>query len=351
MTTVFVGSYAPADRDGIHVFDLDAEGTFHPVTAHSGITNPSFLTLDAGGRHLFAVGETGLAADGVAGHVYSFRIERHRRVMQLVGVDRRSTGGDHPCHIAIDRSGGWLAVSNYSSGNVALLPVSSGGALENPVTLIQHSGEGPRADRQAGPHAHSAIFAPDNRFLIVADLGIDRLAVYHFDSASGACELAFEAAAPPGSGPRHMVIHPDGAHLFVVNELDNTLALWAYDGETGRLRIVGAMSTVPSPSTESLAADVHLSSSGRYVYVSNRGHDSIAQFAFDARDGLQRLATTSSGGAWPRGFGLAPDDRRIVVAHRHSDEIVALPLAVDGGELGPPSGRIRVFRPSCVVIR
>ena len=349
MTAVFVGSYAPADRPGIHVFDLDAGGIFHPVTAHSGITNPSFLALDAGGGHLFAVGETGLAADGVAGHVHSFRIEGDGRLIQLVGVDRRSTGGDHPCHIAIDRSGGWLAVSNYSSGNVALVPVSPGGALDDPVTLLQHSGKGPRTDRQAGPHAHSAIFAPDNRFLIVADLGIDRLMVYRFDWASGACELAFEAMAPSGSGPRHMAIHPDGAHLFVLNELDNTLALWVYDGETGRLQIVGAMSTVPSPSTVSLAADVHLSSSGRYVYVSNRGHDSIAQFAFDSTTGLQRLATTTSGGAWPRGFALAPG--RLVVAHRHSDEVVALPVAADGGVLGPPSGRIPVFRPSCVVLR
>lgn len=350
MTTVFVGSYAPADRPGIHVFDLDAEGTFHPVTAQPGITHPSFLALDAGGHHLFAVGETGLAADGVGGHVHSFRIEREGRVMQLVGVDRRSTGGDHPCHIAIDRSGGWLAVSNYSSGNVALVPVAPGGALDDPVTLIQHSGKGPRPDRQAGPHAHSAVFAPDNRFLIVADLGTDRLMVYRFDAASGACELAFEGTAPPGSGPRHMAIHPDGAHLFVVNELDNTLALWAYDGETGTLQILGVASTLPSPSIESLAADVHLSSSGRHVYVSNRGHDSIAQFAFDAATGLERLGTTSSGGPWPRGFGLDPDGRRIVVAHEHGDGVVVLPVTADGGELGPPSSRTRVFRPSCVVL-
>lgn len=350
MTTVFVGSYAPADRHGIHVFDLDGEDTFHPLTAHSGITHPSFLSLDAGARHLFVVGETGLATDGVGGSVHSFRIERDGRMMQLVGVDRRSTGGDHPCHIAMDRTGGWLAVSNYSSGSVALVPVSSGGALDDPVTVIQHSGEGPRADRQAGPHAHSAVFAPDNQFLIVADLGTDRLAVYRFDSASGTCERAFEAAAPPGSGPRHMAIHPDGVHLFVVNELDNTLAVWDYDAETGSLHIVSAMSTVPSPSIESLAADVHLSPTGRYVYVSNRGHDSIAQFSFDVTTGLRRLSETPSGGAWPRGFALAPNGRRIVVAHRHSDEVVALPVAVEGGEMGPPSGRVRVFRPSCVVL-
>jgi 6-phosphogluconolactonase len=351
MTTVFVGSYASPDQPGIHVFDLAADASLRPLAVHSGIVNPSFLALDVEGRYLFAVSESGYEADGVEGHVYSLRVDRDGDGLRLVEIDRRSTGGDHPCHIAIDRSGRWLAVSNYSSGSVAIVPVKPDGTLDDAATLIQHSGAGLRPDRQPGPHAHSAIFAPDNRFLIVADLGIDRLVVYRFDQATGSWEPVGGVSSNPGAGPRHLAFHPDGAHLFVVNELDNTLAAYGYNKHTAALRLVDAVPTAQGLSTESLAADLHVSSSGEYLYVSNRGHDSIARFAFGLSTGLRHLGTVGLGGRWPRGFALAPDGSCTVVALEHSDEIVVFSLDCDGAVAGSPSGQATILRPSYVVLR
>jgi 6-phosphogluconolactonase len=351
MTMVFVGSYASPDQPGIHVFDLEADASLRLLAVHSGIVNPSFLALDVHGSYLFAVGESAYEADGVEGQVHSLRVDRHSDGMRLVELDRRSTGGDHPCHIAIDRSGRWLAVSNYSSGSVAIVPVKPEGGLDDAATLIQHSGAGLRPDRQSGPHTHSAIFAPDNRFLIVADLGIDRLVVYRFDQTTGSCDPVGGVSSNPGAGPRHMAFHPDGAHLFVVNELDNTLAAYEFNKHTAALRLVDAVPTEQGLSPESLAADLHVSSSGESVYVSNRGHDSIARFAFGASRGLRHLATIGLGGRWPRGFALAPDGSCAVVALERSDEIIVLPLAGDGGVAVSPSGQAAISRPSCVVLR
>lgn len=348
MTTVFVGSYAPAETPGIHVFDLAADGSLRLLAAQPGVANPSFLALDPAGRYLFAVAETGHAADGVSGQVHSFRIERP--TLRLVMLDMRPSGGDHPCHIAIDRRSRWLAVSNYSSGNVTVLPVSPDGTLGEAATSLQHSGRGAHPDRQSGPHAHSAIFTPDNRFLITADLGIDRLNVNRFHEATGECEPVLEVSTGPGAGPRHMAFHPDGTHLFVVNELDNTLALYRFESETGTLRMTGTRPTVPDSSTDNLAADVHISPSGRYVYVSNRGDDSIAVFAFDPIDGLSRLVVAPSGGKWPRGFDVTPDGISAIVAHRRSDEVVVLPFLAGGAEVGAPSGRAQIPQPSCIVV-
>lgn len=343
MTIAFVGSYGPADEPGIHVVDVSPGGQITRVAAQSGVTNPSFLALDPERRFLFVVSETGVGGDGVVGHVYSFRIDRAAAGVRLFELGHWSTGGDYPCHVAVDRSGRWLAVSNYGSGSVSVLPVASDGTCDDLVSHLQHSGSGPRPDRQAGPHAHSAVFSPTNRFLVVADLGIDRLITYRFSDRTGTCELASSTPTNPGAGPRHMAFHPDGAHLFVANELDNTLGRYWF--QEGTLQLIDVVSTVPSDITETLAADVHVDCSGGSVYVSNRGHDSIA--VFDADRELRGRAIVDAGGEWPRGFAIAPDGTGLVVALRRSDVIVALPLV--GGEPGAPNGRLGIREPSCVV--
>ena len=344
---MLVGSYAAEDGPGISAFVAteSAAGLQLDMT-FTGIRNPSFLALHPAGNHLFAVSETGLRSDGAHGAVHAFRIERGPGVFDLVPLNERSTGGDHPCHL--DVGGNWLAVSNYGSGDVAVFPIERDGRLGEMADSARHAGSGPRADRQEGPHAHSAVFAKDSRFLLVADLGIDQIVVYAFDAATGSLVRHGNVATSPGAGPRHMAFHPDGSHLMVVGELDSSVTLYRYDAHAGGLSELQTLSTVPTHVGGNTAADIRVSPSGTHVYVSNRGHNSVAVFSFDPQHGLNRTAVRSCGGEWPRGLGLAPDGRHLVAANRYSNDVVVLPLLAGGSDIGEPIARVVVTQPSCV---
>jgi 6-phosphogluconolactonase len=346
---VLVGSYAAAADPGIHVFTMDGgTGELRPERAYPGVPHPSFLAVHPEGAYLYAVGETGLRSDGHHGSVHAFRIIRDDGAVRLVPLNRRTTGGDHPCHLALDGGGRRLAVSNYGTGDVAVFAIEPDGALGPMTSSARHAGAGPHADRQERPHAHSALFAPGDRFLLVADLGIDRIVVYRIDPVDASLIRHDEAATRPGAGPRHMAFHPDGRHLLVVNELDNTLTLFGYDPQGGGLEERQTLPTVPDQAEPSTAADVHIAASGAHVYVSNRGHDSVAVYRFDPERGLSRLAITSCGGRRPRSFALSPDGRWMAVANRATDEVAVMPLRGGGAELGEPVARARVAQPSFV---
>jgi 6-phosphogluconolactonase len=346
---MLVGSYAPEDGPGISAFAVDdTAARLRLEKTFTGIRNPSFLAVHPAGNHLFAVSETGLSSDGAHGAVHAFRIEREQGLFDLVPLNQRSTGGDHPCHLHIDAGGHWLAVSNYGSGDVAVFPIEPDGRLGEMAASARHSGSGPRPDRQEAPHAHSAIFAADGRFLLVADLGIDQIVVYAFVAADGSLVRHGDVATSPGAGPRHMVFHPDGSHLMVVNELDSTVSLYRYDARAGSLSELQTFSTVPTDVSQNTAADIQISPLGRHIYVSNRGHNTVAVFAFDPEHGLNRTAVRSSGGEWPRGLGLAPGGRHLVAANRYSDDVVVLPLLAGGSDIGKPIARAMAAQPSCI---
>jgi 6-phosphogluconolactonase len=345
---VFVGGYGPAADPGIHAFAFDPAGAgLHLMGSHAGIENPSFVAVHPNGGHLYAVSETGGAAEGAGGRVHALRVERTAGAIALIPLNHRRTDGDHPCHLRIDPTGRWLAVSNYGTGSVAVFPIDTDGSLGGMASSARHAGRGFDPKRQEGPHAHSAVFSPDGRFLLVADLGLDRLVVYRFDGETGGLRRHREVATDPGAGPRHTAFHPDGVHVFVVGELDNTLRLFTrHDDE---LESGPSLATVPPGESPSLAADVQVSPAGRHVFVSNRGHDSVAVFEFDASAGLLRRAgIRPCGGSWPRGLGLAPDGRHLLVANRRSNEIVVLPVA--GSGIGAPAARAPVPQPSNLAI-
>ncbi len=348
-TDVYVGSYAQASQPGIYVFALDeSNAELRAVGTRTGVQNPSFLTLHPGGDHLFAVSETGLAGDGTHGAVHAFRIDREGEAVDLVALNHRSTAGNYPCHVRVNAAGRWLAVSNYGTGDVAIFPIAPDGSLGEMACSVQHTGHGPNARRQEGPHAHSAVFTPDDRFLVVADLGIDRLVIYAFDPDTGNLARHGEVRASPGAGPRHMAFHPEGSHLLAVNELESSLTLFRWDADAGSLGELQTLSTLPPGAPENAAADIHVSGSGRHVYVSNRGHNSLAVFGFDPVSGLSRIVVRSCGGDWPRSFGLAPGGRLLVAANQHSDEIVLLPLVGGGSDVGEPAARVGISQPSCI---
>jgi len=346
---MLVGSYAPADEPGISAFAVDDSAPALQLDwSVGGIWNPSYLAVHPAREHLFAVSETGLRSDGAPGGVHAYRIEREEGLFGLVPLNQRSSGGDHPCHLSIDAGGSWLAVSNYGSGDVAVFPIEPDGGLGEMAAAVRHAGSGPRADRQEGPHAHSAIFAADGRFLLVADLGIDQIVIYGFDAGDGSLVRHGGVATAPGAGPRHMAFHPDGNHLMVVNELDSSVTLYRYDAGAGSLSELQTLSTVPTRVGANTAADIQVSRLGTHAYVSNRGHNSVAVFAFDPEQGLNRTAVRSSGGEWPRGLGLAPGGRHLVAANRRSNDVVVLPLLAGGSDIGEPVARAGVLQPSCV---
>lgn len=344
---VFTGGYAAADQPGVRAFRYDpAAGTLSPLAEHDGIAAPSFLAAHPSGRWLYAVSETGLGSHGSAGHVHALAVGRAGAGVSLRPINHQPSGGDWPCHLQLDPAGRWLMVTNYGTGSASLLPIGGDGSLGPAASRVQHSGQGARPDRQEGPHAHSSIFTPDGGYVIVADLGIDALVMYRL--AGGRLEAAGQTRTAPGAGPRHLAFHPNGRVLYAANELNGTLT--AYDYAAGRLTERQTLSTLPADPPENLVADLHLSAGGDRVYVSNRGHNSLAVFAADAHGALQRLALAPCGGDWPRNFALAPDGRFVLVANQRSSEVVSLPLRSSAGaEVGAPAGRAAVPDASCVV--
>jgi 6-phosphogluconolactonase len=344
---LYIGSYAAADQPGIYAFTFDdATGNLIEQGTFAGIVNPSFLLVHPNGRWLYAVSETSQQENGTPGAVWAFRCSREP--WSIEPINHQASGGDAPCHLEIDSTGRWLLVSNYSSGCVGVLPILDDGSLGEMTDLIQHNGSGPNAERQEGPHAHSATFTPDHHFAIVADLGIDALLVYAFDPVAGRLHVHTRISTRPGAGPRHMAFHPDGKHVLVANELDNTVAVYNYDAVSGELREWQTIDTLPPNAPESYVADIHVSPTGDRVYVSNRGHESIAVFQVEADGRLALIAIRPCGGRFPRNFALAPGNRFLLVANQHSDDVVVLPMQDDPETLDAPIASTAVRGASCV---
>lgn len=344
--TLFIGSYASSDAAGIYggVFEVDT-GNLTIHSSFTGIANPSFVLGHPNGRFLYSVSEIGMASDGQHGAVWAFRIGDD---LTLDPINQQSTQGDWPCHLAIDGTGRWLIASNYGSGDAALFPLLPDGSLGPLQTLMRHQGSGPNKDRQEGPHAHSATFSPDNRFVIIADLGIDQLVVYAFDAEVGALVKQAEVQANPGAGPRHLAFGPNGRFLYAANELDNTVTVYRYDAANGSLSSIQTIPTLPAPNPDSAVADIHFSPSGQHLYVSNRGHNSVAVFGVGADGRLTSIGFPSCGGNWPRNFAVGGNGRYLLVANRHTNNIAILPLTAAGPNVQDPIQQTTISQPSCV---
>ena len=313
---LYIGGYAPVDQEGIHACTLDdATGDLIVRTSYAGVVNPSYVLVHPNGRWLYAVSET---------------------------------SGDWPCHLEIDATGQWLLVSNYGSGTVSVLPVLQDGALGKRADLIQHKGSGLHPERQEGPHAHSATFTPDQRYVIVADLGMDALLIYAFDAAAGRLHEHARISSRSGAGPRFKVFHPGGQHVYVNHELDNTVVVYDYDAASGGLRERQIVKTLPPGAPPSAIAGIQVSPSGDRLYVSNRGHDSISIFEIGEDGSLMRLAICPCGGRCPRNIAIAPSGRHLLVANQESNEVAVLPVLESVEALGAPVSRIRALGASCI---
>ena len=281
---LYIGTYTTGDSqsDGIQSATFDAQsGRLSSAVLAAKAENPSFLALHPDGKFIYAVNELG----GSDGAVQSFAI---RADNTLKSLNRQSSAGASPCHLVLDATGRNVLVANYSSGTVAVLPVAADGSLRPASTIVRHRGSGPNKQRQSGPHAHSINLSPDNRFTFAADLGADRVFVCRFEPNHGLLTRykSADVAVEPGSGPRHLAWHPGGRFAYVNNELTATITVFGYAAASGQMKWLQTISTLPADfEGRRSTAEVVVHPSGRFVYCSNRGHDSIAVFGVDAKSG------------------------------------------------------------------
>jgi 6-phosphogluconolactonase len=316
---VYVGTYTRQNSKGIYAYRFDAaSGSLTPIGLVAETRNPSFLAVHPNQRFLYAVGEDS------AGGVSSFSIDR--KTGMLKALNTVSARGSSPCHLSFDQTRRWLFVANYGSGSTVVFPVRKDGALGEASAVVQHTGSSVNPERQKGPHAHAVNISPDNRFLIVADLGLDKALVYRFDAAKGAIapnEPPYAKVAP-GAGPRHTAFSPGGEFVYVLNEMASTVTAFAYDKRRGVLREIQTLSALPPGySGASSGAEIVMHPEGRFLYSSNRGHDTIAVFSADPKNGeLKALDWVSTQGRTPRNFAIDLAGDFLLAANQNSNSIV-----------------------------
>jgi 6-phosphogluconolactonase len=351
---LYVGTYTDGGRrEGIYLVHMDRRsGALKPVGSVDAGANPSFLAIHPNGRVLYAANEVEKYNGKASGAVSAFAIARDNGALTRLG-EQPSEGGA-PCFVSVDRSGRVVLVANYVGGSVAILPIHSDGALAPATSVVHHTGSGPNADRQSAPHAHCFIPDPCNRFALAADLGADRVFVYRLDAEVN--ELRHveggDAVMRAGAGPRHIAFHPTLPLVFVANELDSTVATLRFDAERGMLSPIDTRSTLPPGWTgTNYPADIHVATSGRTLYVSNRGHNSIAVFSVAATGALALGQVVSTDGDWPRNFSLDPTGRWLLVANQRSNSIIVFGRDQESGKLTPTHQRIALPSPVCLRFR
>jgi 6-phosphogluconolactonase len=355
--TVYVGTYTKREPHvdgksrGIHIFRFDTEtGELHHQATVLGGVNPSYLALDPERRYLFAVNETGDYATHTSGQVTSFLIDRQSGELEM--INQQPSMGASPCYVTVDATGRYVLVANYNGGSVSMLPVQAGGALGAPSAFIQHEGTSVNPQRQDRPHAHSIVVDPGNHYACAADLGLDRILIYRLDLENGKLIANHEqpwARVKAGAGPRHFTFHPNGQYAYVINEIDSTMTAFAYDGSRGTLRELHTLSTLPDDfEGKSWCADVHVHPSGRFVYGSNRGHNSLVVYAVDEATGkLSLVDHTSTEGIYPRNFAIDPSGQFLLAANQNSDNLVVFRIDPKLGKLAL-QGQVEAATPVCI---
>jgi 6-phosphogluconolactonase len=348
---VYIGTYTGGDSQGIYVCELDrTTGQLSEPRLAAEAVNPSFLAVHPKRRFLYAVGEIADFEGAKSGGVSAFRIQPESGQLKL--LNQQSSKGAGPCHLVVDPTGKNVLVANYGGGSVACLPIQKRGKLGAASAFIQHEGSSVNPKRQEGPHAHSINVDPENRFAMAADLGLDKVLVYRFDPESGTLTANDPASVSvaPGGGPRHFAFHPSGKFAFTNNEITSTVTAFSYDAETGVLKEVNTVSTLP-PGTEvaNSTAEVRVHRNGRWVYVSNRGHNSIAIFEVDPSTGkLTPAGHASTQGEVPRNFNLDPSGRFLLAANQSSNNVVVFRVRPKTGQLKPTGSEIKVASPVCI---
>jgi 6-phosphogluconolactonase len=350
---MYVGTYTEdgSKSKGIYAYRYDpatSEITSAGLAAET--INPSFLAVHPNHRFLYAVNEVGNYKGQKSGAVSAFAIDHATGKLTL--LNQVASKGADPCYIIVDKTGKYVLVANYSGGSVAVFPVAEDGRLGEASAFVQHTGHGTDPKRQEGPHAHSIDLSADNRFAIVDDLGLDETIVYRFDNAKGTLipNGPQFGKADPGAGPRHFAFHPDGKFAYVINEMGTSVSVFSFDGKAGILRSLQTISTLPKGFTgPNDDAEIEVHPSGRFLYGSNRGHDSIAVFAIDANKGtLSLVEYAPTKGKTPRSFEIDPTGSMLFAENEKSDNIVVFRIDQQTGRLTATGRVLEVVEPVCV---
>lgn len=345
-TDLWIGTYT---RKEGHV-DGKAAGIYHwrvtdslvqELSTTSGIPNPSFVRLSPDGQFLYAVSETGPDIDST-GYVYAYAIDGD----SLRLLNRQASHNFAPCNVSVHPAGKWLYLTNYVGGTIARYPIAQNGELAPAETVLVLEGSGPH-DRQDSSHPHSATVSPDGRWVMVADLGTDL--IHTLTTADTEWKSQAEVQLPPGAGPRHLAFHPTAPYAFSINELNSTITAFHYQLENGALHIIDHYSSLPTDFEGfNLTADIHISPDGRWLYASNRGHNSIVAYAIDEKTGqLTYLQHADSGGDFPRNFAIHPDGQSLWVANQNTDNIRVFALDDQTGRLTTKQ-EMTVLTPVCL---
>ncbi len=350
---VYVGTYSGPNSQGIYAYRLNLKtGKCTPLGLAAEVKNPSFLAVHPTQKFLYSVSEIADLDGKPTGGVSAFTLDRSTG--KLGKLNHQSSEGRGPCHVTVDKTGQVAMVANYGDGSIASLPIGPDGKLSPAASAIQHHGKSVNPQRQEGPHAHSINPAPDNRFAVAADLGLDKVFVYKLDPAAGTLTPNDppSVSVAPGAGPRHFAFHPSGKHAYVINEIACTVTAFDYDAKDGVLTEIQTLSTLPdgeSVRPEYSTAEVQVHPGGRFVYGSNRGHDTITVFAVDEKTGkLSQIQNISTQGKTPRGFGIDPTGQYLLAGNQASGTITIFRIDADSGKLKPTGQQLQVGSPVCV---
>jgi len=346
---VFVGTYTGADSKGVYACRWDsASGNLEVIGLAGEVTNPSWVTIHPNGKYLYAVSELGNDGSPTAS-VTSFTIDRN--TAKLTKINTVASGGGGACHLVVDKTGKTLLVANYGTGSTGAFPVRDDGSLGEPPVVIQHHGSSVDQRRQRGPHAHGVFLSADNRFVFVPDLGLDQILSYKLDAAKSSIspnDPPF-ATVPPGSGPRHFAFHPKGKYAYAIDEMKSTVTAFTYDAAKGALNQMQNISTLPKDFTgEDNSAEIEIDAKGKFLYASNRGHDSITVFAIAKNGRLAVAGNTLTQGKAPRNFRIDPSGAYLLAENQGNNSIVVFRIDSKTGLLTPTGKTATVGKPVCM---
>src|SRR5208282_1465254 len=349
---VYIGTYTGPKSQGIYVYRFAAAtGKLTPLGLAAESTNPAFLAIHPNHRHLYAVNEIAKYDGQKSGSVSAFSINHQTGKLTLLNVV--ASGDPGPCHLVVDQTGKFLLVANYGVGSVAAFPILADGRLGKATAFLPHTGHSVDPKRQEAPHAHSIYVSPDNRFVVSADLGTDQVYVYRFDATQGTLtpNQPPSAAVPPGTGPRHFTFHPSAKFAYVIEEMGSSLTAFSYDAARGVLAPLETISTVPKDyKGYNDCAELYIHPSGKFLYGSNRGHDSITVFAIDPVKGTPTpIQYVLTGGKTPRGFGIDPTGSYLIAANQDTNTLVVFRIDAKTGRLTPTGQKEDVQAPICVM--
>jgi 6-phosphogluconolactonase len=345
---MYVGTYTDGTSKGIYAYHFDAKsGALTPMGLMAQTPEPTFLALHPNGKYLYAVNELNTFQGKSAGAVTAFSIDHSTgKLTQLNQVSTQSPG---PCHLIVDATGKTLMVANYAGGSFASFPIQADGKLGEAASFIQDHGSSVNKARQSEPHGHSVNLPKNNKFMLGADLGADKIMIFKLDAANGKIipNQPPSASVKPGSGPRHLTFAPDQKHVYVLNEMGSSVTTFEYDAATAAMKEIDMVSALPADfNGQSSGAEIDIDSRGKFLYTSNRGHNSIAVFSLDSKTGKPTLIQNqSTGGKTPRGFALDPSGNFLVVGDQDTNDIAVFRVDKSTGKLSPAGGKYDLGAP------